>query len=128
MAKVAGSNIDRDINSINIRKQKKIAKKTTGKGNSAPKFSLEPKKRKNVSYAEKDMILLEENKLNRLFSIRAWDHNGDELWKDDNLSLEQFLKDWNFMQYWALRAKHGEIFQQQRNSPLKGEFFFRRIA
>lgn len=122
-------NTERDRKSIEIRRAKKKAKKATGKGNEQGGFSFERKVRKNRKDAEKGMPVQFETPTNRKFSVRAWDKNGDEVWSDDEILLEKFYKDWSFLQTWALRAKHGEIYQtSNRNLPLNAEFFFRRIA
>lgn len=121
-------NLDRDMKSIQIRRDKKKAKKVTGKAQKADSFSFQYKERKNRTHAEKAMPTGMETPTHRLFSVRAWDRNGDEIWSDDKLTIDAFTQEWPSMKKWALTAKFGEIITSTKGMPLPGEFFFRRVV
>jgi hypothetical protein len=120
--------IERDLNAQATRKAKKQAyvKKTQQK---AETFSFERITRKGMSDALKEMVVSSEDSVsqNRLFSIRAWDRKGDEVWSDDRLTLDQFQKDFPYMVYWATKAKLADLQVMERVTPVAGTFYFRRV-
>lgn len=130
MAKETGNLLSRDEQAQEMRRAKK--KGYVKKGNVRESFAIEKVKRKTLHDACDEMrvagnIAVFQKYENRKFSIRAWDKNGDELWNENEISVQSLIKDWSFMKFWSENVDLGGCIEVQRNTPVKANFYFRRV-
>ena len=94
-------------------------------------FDFYPKK--DVTAACIAMETLYEDSAHRLFSVRAWDRQGFELWSDDMLSLNEMQNYFPSLAYWMTKARFGEVQEFLAHTfkfegyGITADFYFRRV-